>query len=176
MRLFALLLLFFFSSCSYSREYDVSGINYTIPQGFHSLEKLNPAAFDETKKKYKKGNMNLIANMSVVDSKTKKLAMNISILEEIEVEFSDKEYLRQIAEKFKKHDLGEYASYDWMTFKRLDATKPKIGYFIKTVKGRQIVVIANYSSEKLPEIMEDAIKGISVETPDKSANVRLKRE
>jgi len=170
MKQFLLTLLILYSKTVLSAENSRPVFRYTIPTGFHSLEKLNPTAFEETKKGYLKGNMVLIANLSVVDKETKQLAMNISTAEEIKMEYSDDEYLQKIADKFKMHKLGEYSTYDWMSFKRLDATEPKISYFIKTQENRRLVVVANYTSEKFPEIIENTIKKIALENPDKNEN------
>lgn len=170
MRVVVLLVLVVFTNEISSKESSFNGISYMVPPGLYSLELFKSTTFEEMKDDYKKRGKILI-NVCFDDPKEIDQGANITLFELEKIESTDEEYLRKLAEKIKKHNAGEYSYYDWNTFKRLDIVSLKRSFLIKTEIGRQVLIQANYESDELPILMEQYIKSITIENPNKDVNV-----
>lgn len=137
---------------------------YSIPESFSSMKATNEKEFEAiSKKMLKDGGMLVIDNLSLKDLRSGDLVVNIMMAEEENILSTDKEYTEKLEALFKRHKIENWDIKKWNGFERVGSNKAKLEYFVKTMKGRQLVVLVNYYTEEaLSEEIENFILGIAL--------------
>lgn len=145
-------------------EVEASNYQYSAPESFQSLKNSDSENFKAlSEKMHNGGKMRLIDNLSLKDLKTGQLVVNIMLAEEEGILSTDEEYAEKLEALFERHKIESWDIKKWNGFERVGSNQAKLEYFVKTISGRQLVVLVNYYTEEgWPEKIESFVLGISL--------------